>query len=128
MAFPKRAGGIEVHPMISQSYQACSEPMHLAPEKLDKLVVSYIRLSNGDEVPLSFYGDKIWNYTPFMPHPDRSRVEKEIDWNKTPVEWLSCMKSAIAAFTFRKPLGGIQLDPATIPKKSINLNSFAKMV
>ncbi|BDR09425.1 tyrosine-type recombinase/integrase [Comamonas thiooxydans] len=112
--------------MISQSYQACSEPMHLAPEKLDKLVVSYIRLSNGDEVPLSFYGDKIWNYTPFMPHPDRSRVEKEIDWNKTPVEWLSCMKSAIAAFTFRKPLGGIQLDPATIPKKSINLNSFAK--
>lgn len=112
--------------MNSQSYQACSESMHLAPEKLEKLVISYIRLSNGDEVPLSFYGDQIWNYTPFMPHPDRSKVEKEIDWNKTPVEWLPCMKSAVAAFTFRKTLGGVQLDPATIPKKSITLNSFAK--
>ncbi|TDN68782.1 tyrosine-type recombinase/integrase [Paraburkholderia sp. BL10I2N1] len=103
-----------------------SDPAALSRENRNALVVTYVRLEDDSSVPLSYYGEPVWNYSPYVPHAARARAERAINWDKTPTEWVESAKSAIWAFTHRKPLGGIQLDPATIPKRALTLNAFAK--
>lgn len=68
----------------------------------------------------------IWDYTPYFPHAARGKSDKEIHWEKSPPEWVESLKSVISAFTYKKPSGGVQLDAATLPKRAITLNAFAK--
>jgi site-specific recombinase XerD len=112
--------------MSAVSYELHSDPAKLSREDRDALVMTYVRMKDGSSVPLSSYGDRVWNYSPYVPHAARSKSAREVNWDKTPAEWVESMKSAISAFTYRKPPGGIQLDPATIPKRSLTLNAFAK--
>lgn len=110
----------------TSSYQVHADPTKLASVERDKLVISYVQLSTGEQIPLSRYGDGVWNYTPFFPGAARGKQDKEIVWSKTPAEWVPSMKSATAALTFRAAPGGQHLDPATIPKRQVTLNAFAK--
>lgn len=107
-------------------YEAHAALTLLSPAERDDLVITYVQLADGEKIPLSRYGDPTWRFTPYFPHAARGKLDKEIVWAKTPVEWRPFMRSAAAAFTFRAPPGGQQLDPATIPKRHITLNAFAK--
>lgn len=112
--------------MSAMSYQS-----HIAPKLLNRsdrnaLVMTYIKTSDGASVPLSYYGDMVWDYTPYFPHAARGKWDKQIQWAKTPLEWIESLKGVVSAFTHRKRPGGIQLDPATIPKRTVTLNAFAK--
>ncbi|WP_416050267.1 hypothetical protein [Cupriavidus basilensis] len=88
--------------------------------------MTWVKLPDGSSVPLSYYGDLIWDYSPYLPHAARPKADKEIRWAKTPSEWVESMKGAVSAFTFRKAPGGLQLDPGSIPKRVVTLNAFAK--
>ncbi len=112
--------------MSALSYQNHSAPTRLPRSERDLLVMTYVKTVDGSSLPLSYYGDMVWDYTPYFPHAARGKWDKEIQWQKTPPEWIESLKGAISAFTYRKPPGGVQLDPATIPKRSITLNAFAK--
>ena len=68
----------------------------------------------------------VWDYTPYVQHAGRNSSEKEVDWAKSPPEWVASLKGAVSALTHRKNPNGLQLDPATIPKRTITLNAFAK--
>lgn len=107
-------------------YKLHAAPLLVSSVERDQLVISYIQMADGTQIPLSRYGDLTWSYLPFFPGAARGRQDKEIVWGKTPVEWLPYMKSAIAALTFRAAPGGQMLDPATIPKRHLTLNAFAK--
>lgn len=111
---------------FAQSYQVHSSPELLLSEDRNKLIISYVKMADGREIPLSRYGDETWNYTPFFPHAARGKQDKEIVWKKTPEDWRPSMRSAAAAFTFRAAPGGQRLDPATVPKRHVVLNAFAK--
>lgn len=108
------------------SYQVHAAPTQLSPAERDDLVITYVQLADGEQIPLSRYGDPVWNYTPFFPGAARGKQDKEIVWAKTPDEWVPSMRSAAAALTFRAVPGGLPLDPATIPKRHVTLNAFAK--
>lgn len=108
------------------SYELHPTPSALLTSELDALVITYVRASGGEYLPLSHYGQMVWDYTPYVPHAARPNTDKKILWDKTPSEWVESMKGAISAFTFRKPPDGLRLDPATIPKRAITLNAFAK--
>lgn len=108
------------------AYQLHAAPTELSPAELNDLVITYVRLATGEQIPLSRYGDPVWNYTPSFPGAARGKQDKEVVWAKTPAEWTPWMRSAVAALTFRAPPGGAGLDPATIPKRHVTLNAFAK--
>lgn len=126
MAVAKRSGRPEVYALTASFYQTHPAPAQLRRAELDQLVVTSIKQADGTVVAVSLYGDPVWNYSPFMPHAARGKTEKEIVWAKSPSEWVDSLKSAAAAFTFRTPPRGLQLDPGTIPKRFLTLNAFAK--
>lgn len=88
--------------------------------------MTYVMTLDGVSLPLSYYGDTVWDYSPYIPHAARGQADKEIRWEKTPSQWIDSLKSVAAAFTHRKRPDGIRLDPATIPKRIISLNKFVK--
>ncbi|MBW8744019.1 MAG: hypothetical protein JF628_06700 [Sphingomonas sp.] len=108
------------------AYELHAAALELSPAERDDLVISYVQLAGGERIPLSRYGDPVWNYTPFFPGAARGKQDKEIVWAKTPDEWVPSMRSAAAALTYRKAPGGVRLDPSTIPKRHVILNAFAK--
>lgn len=112
--------------MSALSYEHHRTPTLLPGRERDLLVMTYVQTPDGSSLPLSYYGDMVWDYTPYFPHAARGDSDKEIHWHKTPPEWIGSLKGAISAFTYRKPPGGVQLDSATIPKRFITLNAFAK--
>lgn len=107
-------------------YKNHADPSRLRKEERDSLVMTQVSTDDDISVPVSYYGDMVWDYTPYFPHAARGKSDKEIYWEKSPLEWVESLKSVISAFTYKKPLGGIQLDPATLPKRAITLNAFAK--
>lgn len=112
--------------MSATSYALQSEPMLLSRSVRDALVMTYVRSQDGRSVPLSYYGDPVWDYTPYFPHAARRKHDKQIQWTKTPAEWVESLKGAVAAFMHHKRPGGTRLDPATLPKRTVTLNAFAK--
>lgn len=108
------------------AYELHAAPLGLSLAERDDLVITYIQLTAGERIPLSRYGDPVWNYAPFFPGAARGKQDKEIVWAKTPVEWVASMRSVAAALTYRKAPGGVRLDPSTIPKRHITLNAFVK--
>ncbi len=108
------------------AYQAHGAPWLLPQAQRDELVITYVQLPGGEQLPLSRYGYPVWDYTPYFPGAARGKQDKEIVWAKTPDEWVPSMRSAAAALTFRTAPGGVQLDPSTIPKRHVTLNAFAK--
>lgn len=112
--------------MIALSYQNHKSPLLLPSAERDLLVMTYVKGNDGSFLPLSYYGDLVWDYTPYFPHAARGESDKVVQWNKTPPQWIESLKAVISAFTYRKPPGGVQLDPATIPKRTVTLNAFAK--
>lgn len=112
--------------MMAISYHSHPAPLSLQGAARDALAITYVLTSENVQIPLSYYGDMVWSYTPYIPHAARNSSEKAVDWNKSPPEWVASLKSAIAAFTHRKNPNGMQLDAATIPKRAITLNAFAK--
>lgn len=111
---------------VDLTYESHTAPMGLLPAERNDLVVTYIQLKSGERLPISRYGDPIWNYTSFFPGAARGKRDKEIVWARTPDEWVTSMRSAAAALTFRKAPGGMRLDPSTIPKRHVVLNAFVK--
>lgn len=107
-------------------YKNHADPSGLPKFERDSLIVTQVTSDSGTSVPVSFYGDMVWDYTPYFPHAARGKSDKEIYWEKSPPEWVESLKSVVSAFTYKKPLGGVQLDPATLPKRAITLNAFAK--
>lgn len=108
------------------SYQSHAAPALLAGSELNALVMTYVMTPGGISLPLSYYGDQVWDYTLYFPHAARGQSDKEIRWEKTPTEWVESLKGVAAAFTHRKRPDGNRLDPATIPKRIVTLNAFAK--
>lgn len=108
------------------AYELHAAPLELPPAERDDLVITYVQLAGGEPIPLSRYGDPVWNYTPFFPGAARGKQDKEIVWAKTPDEWIAAMRSVAAALTYRKAPGGVRLDPSTIPKRHVTLNAFVK--
>ena len=92
----------------------------------NKLVATYIRTEKGVLTPLSSYGDMVWDYTPYFPHAARPHTDKVIKWEKTPSAWVESLKDVAFAFTHHKSPEGLRLDPASIPKRILTLNAFAK--
>lgn len=112
--------------MIAISYLLHKAPLSLDSIARNALVMTYVTGPDNLQIPLSYYGDMVWDYTAYVPHAGRGSWDKEVDWEKTPAEWVESLKGAVAAFTHRKNPNGIQLDPGTIPKRAITLNSIAK--
>jgi len=111
---------------MSASYLTQARPTALSAAEQDQLVITYVKLPGGEEIPLSLYGDAVWSFAANSPHAARGKQDSEIVWAKTPAEWLPWMKSAAATFMCRAAPGGQQLDAATIPKRHVTLNAFAK--
>ena len=112
--------------MSINSYHSHIPPTLLDKSELDALVITYVMTSSGVSLPLSYYGEQVWDYTPYFPHAARGQSDKEIRWEKTPAEWIASLKGVAAAFTHRKRPDGNRLGLATIPKRIITLNAFAK--
>lgn len=112
--------------MSALSYELHAAPSALLRSELHALVITYVRAAGGEYLPLSYYGHMVWDYSPYLLHAARPITDKQIFWDKTPSEWIESMKSAISAFTFRKPTNGVRLDPGSIPKRAITLNAFVK--
>lgn len=126
MEVKRRPISTEVRSVNMHSYQSCIAPTLLARSELDALVMTYVMTPGGVSIPLSYYRELVWDYTPYFPHAARARADREIQWEKTPTEWVQSLKGVAAAFTHRKRPHGNRLDPATVPKRIITLNAFAK--
>jgi hypothetical protein len=107
-------------------YESCSGPASLSERERNALVVTYTRGPDGMVHPLSRYGDDVWNFTPLFPHAARGDTDKRIDWTKAPAEWVALLKDSLATFVRVRRPGGLRLDPATLPKRFVTLNAFAK--
>lgn len=92
----------------------------------DDIVVTTVVGADGKQHALSLYGHMFWDFRPYFPHAARGMTEKIIDWSKTPVEWVPCLKEAVSLLMTRIPEGCVRLDPAGIPKRHIIMNAFAK--
>src|SRR5690606_30083313 len=107
-------------------YEDCPTPASLADAERDALVMTYTRGPDGIVHPLSRYGDPVWNYLPLFPHAARGDSDKRIEWTKAPVEWVPLLKETLGTFMRVRRPGGLRLDPATLPKRFVTLNAFAK--
>lgn len=107
-------------------YESCSGPANLSERERNALVVTYTRGPDGMVHPLSRYGDDVWDFTPLFPHAARGDTDKRIDWTKVPAEWVALLKDSLATFVRVRRPGGLRLDPATLPKRFVTLNAFAK--
>ncbi|QKM44051.1 site-specific integrase [Ralstonia solanacearum] len=92
----------------------------------DALIITYVRGPDGVVHPVSRYGEMVWDYTPVFPHAARGDTDKKIKWEKAPPEWVDSLKDTVATFTSVRRPGGTVLDPASMPKRFITLNAFAK--
>lgn len=107
-------------------YEECSAPASLTDSERNALVVAYTRGPDGIVHPLSRYGDDIWDYAPLFPHAARGDTDKRIEWTKAPPEWKELLKDTLGTFARVRRPGGLRLDPATLPKRFVTLNAFAK--
>jgi hypothetical protein len=64
----------------------------------DRLVISYYRGLNGEQVPISLYGDTSWDLTPLLGHGNLNRRRKVIDWQSFPERWRETAKEVVHAF------------------------------
>ncbi|VXC35288.1 conserved hypothetical protein [Massilia sp. 9I] len=126
MALGERVICVKVCSVSQILYKNHADPSALPKVERDSLIMTQVSSGSEISVPVSYYGDMVWDYTPHFPHAARGKSDKEIYWEKSPPEWVESLKSVVSAFTYKKPLGGVQLDPATLPKRAITLNAFAK--
>lgn len=107
-------------------YEHCSDPANLTDHERNALVVTYTRGPDGMVYPLSRYGDDVWDYSPLFPHAARGDTDKRIEWPKAAAGWTALLKETLGTFTRVRRPGGVRLDPATLPKRFVTLNAFAK--
>ncbi len=107
-------------------YETCAAPAALPECKRKALVVTYVRGPDGVSLPLSYYGDRVWHFSPYFPHAARPDTDMSIEWDKAPTEWEELLKDTIGRFMSVQRPGGVRLDPASLPKRFVTLNAFAK--
>ncbi|WP_295004783.1 tyrosine-type recombinase/integrase [uncultured Dechloromonas sp.] len=89
-------------------------------------VITYLPGPDGSKHTVSKYGDMIWDFRPLFPHAARGKADKFILWERAPASWRASLKGALHAFMMFARPGGISLEPATLPKRFVTLNAFAK--
>lgn len=89
-------------------------------------VITYLLGPDGSKHTISKYVDMFWDFRPLFPHAARGKAEKYISWERTPAPWIDSLKDVLLAFMQYPRPGGTRLEPATIPKRFVTLNAFAK--
>lgn len=107
-------------------YEDCPDPASLTEQERNALVMTYTRGPDGIIHPLSRYGEDVWDYRPLFPHAARGDSDKRIEWTKAPAEWAPLLRETMGTFQRVQRPGGLRLDPATLPKRFVTLNAFAK--
>jgi len=94
--------------------------------KKDQLVISYYPGPDGERIPVSLYGDTVWDLSPLIAHANVNRRRKVIDWQAFPERWRTTAKAVIHAFWLQSHDRYRRLDVAGLRTAAALLRCFMR--